>query len=93
MSERQSADYVRPHRHLCPDADYRDTLSDDDFWAHVFRAYTDGPDVEDDWDVPPLDPVQATSPCPLCGEFGACGYDAEGRAMIHAVSGEVEGDG
>lgn len=22
--------------------------------------------------------------CPVCGETGACGYDAEGRPMIHA---------
>lgn len=25
------------------------------------------------------------SPCPSCGESGACGVDAEGRPMIHAT--------
>jgi hypothetical protein len=27
----------------------------------------------------------ADVPCPVCGELGACGYDAEGRPMIHAI--------
>jgi hypothetical protein len=27
----------------------------------------------------------ADLPCATCGEPGACGYDAEGRPMIHAV--------
>lgn len=22
-------------------------------------------------------------PCPVCGEHGACGYDADGRPMVH----------
>lgn len=25
-------------------------------------------------------------PCPTCGADGACGYDAEGRALIHATA-------
>lgn len=23
------------------------------------------------------------NPCPICGEWGPCGYDAEGRVLIH----------
>lgn len=30
-----------------------------------------------------------TTPCPVCGEMGACAYDAEGLPMIHAFN---EGD-
>lgn len=26
--------------------------------------------------------------CPLCGEAGACGYDTEGRPLIHAIDDE-----
>lgn len=86
-------DPARPFRHLCPEADVRDALTDDDFWRHVT-----GVDL-----VPDYDEYDATSwggvdgagmgiavisdhvsPCPLCGEWGACGYDAAGRPMIHA---------
>lgn len=37
-----------------------------------------------DLDEPPtsLD----ADPCPLCGEAGACDYDAEGRPLIHALN-------
>lgn len=24
-------------------------------------------------------------PCPMCGQPGACGYDEQGRALIHAI--------
>jgi hypothetical protein len=29
-----------------------------------------------------------TDPCPTCGEAGPCGYDAEGRPMIHTDGAE-----
>lgn len=35
---------------------------------------------EPDLDVVPLN----AGPCSVCGEHDACGYDAEGRALIHA---------
>ncbi len=41
---------------------------------------------EPDWDWEPL----ALEPCALCGEVAACGYDAEGRPMIHTDSVEDE---
>lgn len=77
----------RPFRNLCPEAGLRDGMSDADFWAHVFRQ----PDqwVDDDG----LDLDQTTNqdkPCPLCGELGACGYDADGRPLLHALDGEDE---
>lgn len=72
------ADTVRrPFRHLCPEADYRDTLTDDEFWAHVYPQ--DGPDYE--VDEPPT--FNYGRACEVCGENGPCGYDAEGRPMIH----------
>lgn len=78
----------RPFRHLCPEADYRDTLTDEDFWAHVYPQ-GDGPDADgtEDGYAPPYG-----RPCEVCGELGACGYDAEGRPMIHAEE-ETNPDG
>lgn len=74
---------ARPFRDLCPEADLRDAMSEDDFWAHVFRQ--DEPDI----DGPDLDATtNQDRPCPLCGEFGACGYDPEGRPLIHSIQEE-----
>lgn len=85
---------ARPFRHLCPEADYRDSLSDADFWAHVYPDASD-PDPSD-YDAPPGMGVVVisdhVSPCPLCGEWGACGYDPEGRPMIHAFYDDLEDD-
>lgn len=76
----------RPFRHLCGEADLRDAMSDEDFWAHVYSRV--GPRLEDPWDEGPGDPLTiengVTNPCPECGGYGACAYDAEGRPMIHA---------
>lgn len=47
---------------------------------------------------PEYDPSEFgdNAPCAECGEVGACAYDSEGRAMIHAVwmddEDESEGD-
>lgn len=37
--------------------------------------------AEPDWDEVPY----RDEPCATCGEVGACGYDAEGRALIHVT--------
>jgi len=42
--------------------------------------------VEPDPDMESLD----APPCPVCGEQGACGYDAQGRALIHATDDEED---
>ncbi len=91
MTADQSESRARPFRHLCSEADYRDTLSDEDFWAHVYRQ-----DIPEGWDDQPsaidLDDMANLShvdtPCPECGVIGACAYDAEGRPMIHAIQGD-----
>lgn len=43
-------------------------------------------------DEPGLDDDGLIPPCPVCGEAGACGYDAEGRPMIHADLMDEDGD-
>lgn len=103
----------RPFRHLCPEADMRDAMTDDDFWRHVTGVDMTPPagddwDPEYDWNMPRQGPEAAfdigrpgsgmvvisdhVSPCPLCGEWGACGYDPEGRPMVHAFYDAEEGE-
>lgn len=67
-------------------------MTDAEFWDHVFN-----PEPPTTWDLGPssidMDDIVAFShldmPCPECGQrWGACAYDAEGRPMIHAVTGD-----
>ena len=70
---------------LCPEAEYRASLDDADFWAHVFGG-NDGPDEYDpdeDYNAPPVGRIG--TPCLTCGAVDACGYDAEGLPMIHVT--------
>lgn len=73
----------RPFRHLCGEADLRDAMSDEDFWAHVYGQEAWEPEDFDDGPHDPLSDI--TNLCPECGQYGACAYDAEGRALIHAT--------
>lgn len=65
-------------------------MTDEEFWQRV-ADYLAGP-VDDighpDYDTPVS--LNAT-PCVTCGEVGACAYDIEGRALIHATE-EGESD-
>ena len=63
----------------CPEALARDQMTDAEFWAHVFPDAM--PDV-DDYDLE-TEVTSQLEPCPVCGERGPCGYDAEGRPMLH----------
>lgn len=77
---------------LCPEAEKRDAMSESEFWDHVAANLT-RPVWEYDPGDEPLDPpALLAEPCPVCGSVGACGYDAEGRALIHAVEDEDEGE-
>jgi hypothetical protein len=70
---------------LCPEGEYRNTLSDEEFWAHIFQTdyqESDGPDFDD--------PTVLLVPCYVCGSMTACGYDSEGRPMIHSMESEDE---
>lgn len=65
---------------LCPEFQYRESLSDEEFWAHIFQTdyeeYIDFDDIDHSPELP--------NPCKVCGELTACGYDSEGRPMIHS---------
>lgn len=75
----------RPFRHLCPEADLRDAMTDAEFWEHVADNLSGGRHFDPfDEDAPDLDVAISAKPCAECGEVGACAYDAEGRALIHA---------
>lgn len=66
---------------ICPEAEQRDAMSDSEFWEHALRA-TRLPTLDEDW--PDEDPADWRSdPCTVCRSMGACGYDAEGRPLIH----------
>ena len=57
-------------------------LDDGEFWHRVFNR-----DDDYEFDDTPALPSLA-SPCPLCGSAGACGYDEQGRALIHSLNEE-----
>lgn len=66
----------------CPEAADRAAMSDGEFWDHVLERH---PGHEFDTDGPDLDVQVSRGPCPECGEPGACAWDSEGRALIHAT--------
>ena len=66
----------------CRVRDKRRTMSDEEFWWDVFG--------QDDYltEAQELDEcfgIDAPNPCPECGATVACGYDSQGRPMIHVV--------
>ena len=76
---------------LCPEADLRAAMTDEEFWDHVLSAFQPAcPDVDDDYDERDLTPFGTLTPCPVCGEFGACAYDSEGRPMLHTSTEDEE---
>lgn len=46
---------------------------------------TDGPELQQEPDPGDIHeiPFSDLQDCPVCGENGPCGYDAEGRPMVH----------
>jgi hypothetical protein len=73
------------HKYKCPGCDFQsddiEQFATSCCWTCV---YGDDEDEYYETDVPPssLD----ADPCVLCGEAGACGWDLEGRPLIHAIS-------
>lgn len=53
-----------------------------------FCAQYGEPEPEPDYDDESLD----ADPCPVCSATGACGYDTEGRPMIHSLTDSLSGD-
>lgn len=75
---------------LCPDAEFRASLDDGEFWEYVFNGVKPGdprPDREIEFDE--RDVTAQFDPCPVCGEFGPCGYDADGEPLVHLVPPET----
>jgi hypothetical protein len=72
----------RPFRHLCPEADERDAMTDDEFWERVSENLI-GPQWGPDDEGPDLDAALDVGVCDTCGSAGACAYDSEGRPLIH----------
>jgi hypothetical protein len=76
-------------RSLCPEADKRAAMTDGEFWEHVLLGGPpdDSYDPDDDPNIPDQREHEVETrlarPCAECGQMGACGYDAEGRPMIH----------
>lgn len=61
-------------------------MDDAEFWDWVFNRHRPEGEEYDDYD-PSHEAIGGTmEPCPVCGGITACGYDQEGRPMIHAVS-------
>lgn len=66
----------------CPEWEFRASLTDEEFWAHVFSSVGEEAFIEEMEDVV----TQILSqPCEECGSTGACAYDSEGRPMIHSL--------
>lgn len=73
------------------------SLDDGEFWDLVLLGrrpddQVDDYDPDDDPNVPDLAEYEMeqrlATPCPECGQVGACAYDTEGRALIHATTGD-----
>jgi hypothetical protein len=75
---------------LCPEADERDQLDDGAFWDRVAASL--GLNVQEREEEPDCDPQVRLEPCDICGSDSACGYDAEGRPLIHATDPEQDRD-
>jgi hypothetical protein len=78
----------------CPEFEERAAMSDEEFWDHVLQPdRRDAPTQDEDFldDSDPGAPFMAT-PCRVCGESAACGYDSEGRPMIHVLDFEEPDD-
>jgi len=73
---------------LCPDAERRSKLTDDEFWDEVWHrlGYGGGPDADPGDDDIREDDPDLGARCPECGERGACAFDVDGRPMIHAIT-------
>lgn len=61
---------------LCPEAGYRASLSDPEFWDYVLNGHRPGDpvddyDPDDDDNHPTGDEAAISTPCPECGQVGA----------------------
>lgn len=74
-------------KHACIVRDKRKTMNDEEFWDDVFGT----PDpFQEAVELDECFGIDAPTPCPECGSTVACGYDSEGRPMIHVVEEEKD---
>ena len=76
----------------CSEAEFRGQLEDGEFWDYVFNGVGPGDDPKaelEDMEPVGYDELDILARCEVCGEPGACGYDLEGRPLIHTSSDEV----
>lgn len=67
---------------LCPESGYRSNLNDEEFWARV--AANVGVYVGDLFEQEEDECSEKDlERCTICGSYGACEYDSEGRPLIH----------
>lgn len=72
----------------CSEREKRAAMTDAEFWEHVFPAEEPNPNVilpgwgEGDQAI---DADMYPDECPVCHQRNACGWDAEGRPLIHPV--------
>ncbi len=73
----------------CSERDKRAAMTDAEFWAHVSPQDDDPRITLPGWGEgdESIDYDLAAEPCGECGATGACGWDAEGRPLIHAEAG------
>ena len=76
---------------ICTSSPEAAAMSDDEFWELLeARRHNMTPEQlrEHEHDLTEFEFVNTAQfdPCPECGVLGACGYDAEGRPMIHTTT-------
>lgn len=72
----------------CTVRDRRSTMTDDEFWGDVsdmLGINTTPEQLQEALELDECFGISAPNPCPECGASVACGYDSEGRPMIHVV--------
>ncbi len=76
----------------CPATRRRAGMTDEEFWEDVGNSIQGTADGAELVEVYPEFVLDTT--CPLCGAYGACAWDANGRPLIHATEyPEPEKDG
>lgn len=74
---------IRPS-HDCLNRARRAAMTDEAYWDDVARSLIGGTTWAEEG-LPPEEESINLDPCPECGSMVACGYDSEGRPMIHVI--------
>lgn len=76
-------------KYPCTEQSLRQTMTDAEFWDHVFNRFDTYHEYDFTFDRydPLADNTVIGVPCSMCGSIDACGYDSEGNPMIHIQKG------